>query len=148
MRIKDITLRDIRAGLNWRVTRSQDREWPDQPIEEWQIDHADRIAPNDSVVYSGVYVTEEPALTVTAIVLVKELQDLDYGGDYCEFVAGSWSQVGIVPNPNAVSGTEYIADPLTTDPSFDSPDHDYRKWHRDRFREFSRRLEVADRAIP
>ena len=140
MRIRDIPLAEIRAGRNWRLRSTQDPTWPEQPLEDWQIEAADTVEPEDSVIYSGVYVVEEPRFNVTPIVLVKELQGLDYGGDYCELVNGRWSQVGLVPNPTAPHGTEYIAAPRADDPSFDSLDHDYREWHRSGFRTYSLHL--------
>ena len=140
MRIRDIPLAEIRAGRNWRLTSEQEPEWPDQPLEDWQIEPALTLRAEDSVVYSGVYVVDEPSFIVTPIVLVKELKGLDYGGDYCELVHGRWGQIGLVPNPTAPAGTEYIADPRADDPSFDSPDHDYREWHRSGFRRYSLHL--------
>ena len=87
----------------------------------------------DSVVYSGVFVTD--AGEATALVLIKTVGWADYGGDYCEFVGGRWRQVGLVPNPAAPSGREFFAKPLSEDPSFNAgPTIDLRKEHRDGFK--------------
>lgn len=129
MKIRDITIADIRAGKNWRLSDIDLQECLDLPMEEWgPLVEALRFEPSDCVVYSGLVAYASGR--VKPIVCVREVQYLDYGGDYCEFVQGKWRQVGLVPNPNAEVGREYIANPLANDPSFDALDHDYREYHR------------------
>ena len=133
MKIKDITLDDIRKGRNWKVTSLEHGSFPDVPLEELSIQEADEFGPEDIVVYSTIFVTDSGK--VKPLVTIKEADSLEYGGDACEFVDGRWRQVGLEPNPNAPSGTEYFANPLEQDPSFIT-DHDYRKWHREGFKRF------------
>ena len=132
MQIKDITLDDIRQGKNWKVVLPEDGSFPDDiPLEGLTVEEAAEFEPEDYVVYSTIFVTNAGA--VKALVMIKTVEDMDYGGDYCEFVDGRWRQLGLEPNPNAPFGEEYIADPLEQDPSFVSED-DYRKAHREGFK--------------
>lgn len=132
MKIRDITVRDIREGKNWRFLVPDDGNYVDLPMEEWgPIQEAKEFVPQDHVLYSGITVYRDGR--VKPIVCLKEVQYLDYGGDYCEYVNGGWQQLGLRPNPNVQPSDTYIANPLEIDPSFDAPDHDFRKAHRDGF---------------
>jgi hypothetical protein len=125
MQIRDITMADIRAGKNWRLEPSDDRRF-DAPMEQWgPLIETNQFAVEDVIVYSGVVAYRSGR--VKAIVQIKTVGDIDYGGDYCEFIGGEWRQVGLVPNPNAEAGEEFIASPLSFDPSFSSDD--YREHH-------------------
>ena len=139
MRIRDITVVDILARKNWRLTEVNVQACLDLPLEEWgPIAEVTTFAPDDRVVYSGI--TVDPSGRVTAIVCIREVQYLDWGGDYCELVDGNWRQVGLVPNPDADPGDTYIADPLPNDPSFDADSHDERQYQRDGFSRHAHRL--------
>jgi hypothetical protein len=85
-------------------------------MEEWRIEVAEPLQPNDHAVYSAVYVLEDG--TVEPLLVVKEVSSPEYGGDCCEHVDGNWRQVGLVANPGAPVGTEYVASPHSDDPSF------------------------------
>jgi hypothetical protein len=127
MQIRDITLADIRAGKNWRFTPSHDEPWFDAPMEEWgPLTETDQFTAEDHIVYSALSVTRSG--NVDAIVLIKTVGDIDYGGDYCELVGGEWRQVGLVPDPDVEISEEFIANPLSNDPSFRYDD--YRDHHR------------------
>ena len=127
MQIRDITLADIRAGKNWRLTPPENERWFDAPMEQWgPLTEADQFAAEDHIVYSALSAYRPGR--VEAIVLIKTVGDIDYGGDYCELVEGGWRQAGLVPNPDAEISEEFIADPLSIDPSFSSDD--YREHHR------------------
>ena len=140
MTIRDITIADILARKNWRLAEADVEACLDLPMEEWgPIVRVEVFAPNDHVIYSGL--TAFVSGRVVPIVCIREVQYLDYGGDYCEFVDGAWRQLGLVPNPQVEDSNTYIADPLSYDPSFDSPDHDYRQHHRDGFAQYARRLQ-------
>lgn len=130
MKIKEILLDDIRKGSNWKLTCVENEL--DLPVEEWSIEHCDHFNLEDNIVYSGISVTDSGE--VKALVLVKEVGYADYGGDYCELVDGKWRQVGLVPNPNAPHGREFIANPLDDDPSFYAGPNDFRKENRDGFK--------------
>ena len=133
-KIKDITINEIILGKNWKLTLPEDF---DIPMEEWEIQDTDTFNEEDNIVYSAIFVTKSGK--VTPLVLLKEVGDLDYGGDYCEYLNGKWSQVGLVANPNMESTDEYIANPLEQDPSFDADD-DYRAEHRENFKKWSEKL--------
>lgn len=134
MRIKDITLDDIRGGKNWKVVLPEDGVFPEAiPLEEVAAEEADEFGPGDYIAYSSIFVTG--AGEVKPLVMIKLVADLDYGGDYCEFVDGRWRQLGLEPDPHAPSGEEYVANPLEQDPSFVSED-DYRKAHREGFKKY------------
>jgi hypothetical protein len=138
VRIRDITMADIRAGKNWRLTPPDDGRWFDAPMEEWgPLIETDQFTSGAHVVYSGVSACRSGR--VVAIVQIKTVGDIDYGGDYCEFVGGAWRQVGLVPNPNAETSEEFIANPLSSDPSFTSGD--YREYHRRGFRSHVAKLQ-------
>ncbi len=130
MQIKDITLDDVAAGQRWRVFGD---EWPEdlEGLEDLGIEPAAEFHEDDGVVYSGISVSSSG--TVSALLMIKRVGDYDYGGDYCEHVGGSWRQVGLHPDPSADLGTEFIAQPLANDPSFDADGEDYRQYHRERF---------------
>jgi hypothetical protein len=130
MKIRDITLADIRAGKNWCLVPPAEERWFDAPMEEWgPLVESDQFAPEDHVVYSGLVAYRSGR--VKAIVQIKTVGDLDYGGDFCELVDGKWRQLGLVPNPNAEVGQEFIANPLSTDESFSTDE--YREEHRQGF---------------
>jgi hypothetical protein len=131
MIIKDITLSDIRSGINWKLVNVDCDLDDDLPMENWSIEPCNSFTSNDTIVYSGVSVTDKGI--ATPLICIREVQDLDYGGDYCEYVHGNWRQVGLQPNPNAPHSEEFNANPLPEDPSFESPTHDYREYHRNGF---------------
>ena len=137
MKIKDIRPNEIAAGKNWKVI-DDDFDY-DLPLEEWDIEEADEFDMEDTIAYSAVYTVGD---AVIPLILIKEVQDMDYGGDYCEYVNGKWSQVGLVPKPDLPVGDEYIANPLAHDPSFDA-DWDYRGWHKEQFRNIAHRIKVT-----
>ena len=131
MRIRDITIPDIRAGKNWRLIPEDDR-WFDLPMEEWgPIEETTNFVWADLIVYSGLSVRHDGS--VTAHVCIKEVGSREYGGDYCEYVGGRWRQAGLTPDPTAQVVAGYFANPLQMDRSFEAPDKDYRAYHRDGF---------------
>ena len=135
MRIADITVADILARKNWQLAESAVQACLELPLEEWgPLTEVAAFAPDDHVVYSGLMVYPG---RVIPVVCLREVQYLDYGGEYCEFVEGAWRQVGLVPNPNADIVDTFIADPLPNDPSFDAPDHDERQYQRDGFARYA-----------
>jgi hypothetical protein len=136
MRIRDISITDIAQGKNWKVLSTENFDWENNRLEALPIAEATEFEPEDEIVYSGVYVTHNGE--VEPLVLIKAVEDLSYGGDYCELVGGSWQQVGLVPDPGALPENEYIANPLDEDESFSG--EDYRAYHREGFRNFVQRL--------
>ena len=126
--IKDITLSEIKKGLNWKITLPEN---PDAPLEDCSIELVDKFEPTDLIGYSAISVTDEGAITL--LIQIKEVQDLDYGGDYCVLRDGKWEQMGLKPNPNISASTDYVANPLDIDPSFDA-DWEHRAWHRENFK--------------
>ena len=132
MKIRDITIDDILACKNWRLSELDVEACLDLPMEECgPLAEVEAFAPNDRVIYSGI--TVYPSGRVVPIVCIREVQYLDYGGDYCEFVDGAWHQLGLEPSLISEVGDTYIADPLFNDPSFNAPDHDHRRVQRDGF---------------
>jgi hypothetical protein len=143
MRIRDITITDICAGKNWRFTPTDNDRWFDAPMDEWgPLIETDQFTPENHVVYSGLIVDRFGR--VEAIVLIKMVGDIDYGGDYCECISGVWRQLGLVPNPNSEISEEFIANPLVSDPSFSSDE--YREHHRKGFRSHVGELRSATRS--
>jgi hypothetical protein len=138
MQIKDIKIDDIRQGKNWKAQSPEDFWQQDNPLEDLSIVEATDFEPEDTIIYSVIVVYDNGE--VKPLVQIKEVQYLDYGGDFCEIVNGKWQQVGLVPNPNAPIGTEYVANPLEKDESFISDDHDYRAYHREGFKKFAPNL--------
>lgn len=138
MQIKDITIEDIRLGKNWKAQSPEDFGWQVNPLEDLSIVEATEFEPEDTIIYSVIVVYDNGE--VKPLVQIKQVQDLDYGGDFCEMVNGKWRQLGLVPNPIAPIGTEYVANPLEQDESFISDDHDYRAHHRAGFIKFASNL--------
>jgi hypothetical protein len=137
MKIRDITVAKIREGKNWRFVVPESEDWIELPMEEWgPLLEASAFHLNDRVVYSGLIAY--PSGRVKPIILFKEVGDLDYGGDYCEFVDGRWRQVGLIPNPSAEIGQEFIANPLAIDKSFSNDE--YREHHRRGFAKYVGKL--------
>ena len=134
MRIKDISINDIKEGKNWKVLSPENIDWDKISLEELSIRDSSDFNEDYLILYSAVFVSDDEK--TTPLVMLKKVGDLDYGGDYCEFVDGRWRQLGLEPNPNAPFGNEYYANPLEKDESFVSDDHDYRKWHRNNFRKY------------
>ena len=136
MQIKDITIEDIRQGKNWKAQSAEDFAWENSPLEDLPIVAATEFEPEDIVIYSALAVYDDGE--VKPLVQIKCVEDLDYGGDYCELVNGKWQQVGLVPNPDTTFGTEYVANPLDEDESFSGDD--YREYHRAGFRKLASQL--------
>ena len=81
MRIRDITLEEIRQGKNWKVTHDEAFDWENDPLESLSIVEATEFEPEDEIVYSAIRVTDGGK--ITPLVMIKQVQDLGYGGDYC-----------------------------------------------------------------
>ncbi len=141
MRICDLNILDIRQGKNWKVLSADEFDWENDPLENLSLTEAPDFQPENLVVYSAIFVSDVGE--VTPLVIIKEVQGLDYWGDSCEFVGGRWRQAGLVANPNAPLGTGYVADPLEQDDSFISDD-DYRAWHREGFRKYAPGLKIYE----
>jgi hypothetical protein len=116
MKIRDISIAEVRQGLNWRLVKTNGEAWWEKPMEEWNIEPATPLRAKDHAVYSAVYVLENGE--VDPVLIVRDVSSRTPGGDYAEFVDGHWRQLGLVPNPNAIPGTEYIATPHPNDRSF------------------------------
>ena len=130
MRICDLTLDDIRSGRVWRL--SADDRPEGEPLEELgPLEECEAFELEDSAVYAGLMTY--PGGPARAIVLIRCVGDIGYGGDYCEFVDGRWRQLGLVPDPDSPFTDEYIGNPLSNDPSFESPSHDERERQRHGF---------------
>ncbi|WP_440223584.1 hypothetical protein ACQQ2N_21290 [Dokdonella sp. MW10] len=143
MKIADISLADIRAGSNWRVTTPEPVD-DDLPLEALDIELLGAYRPEDRVVYAGlkvhlalegepdgdarpaatcIHAPEDPAelradqrAVVRPLLMIKCVEDT--GWDYCEFASQGWRQVGLVRNPNPPFTHEYFADPLPDDAEF------------------------------
>lgn len=136
MRIADVTLADIRAGLNWKLLDPDD-QYRGEPPEKMEIEVTDTYTPDDYVLYSGLQVTDSGK--VYGLLLLKRVGDHGYGGDYYDFNKGRWTQVGLESEPDAEPSNEYIANPLDIDPSF----VELRTLYRQQFQEWVGRLEDA-----
>lgn len=143
LRIRDLTVDDIRFGKNWKVTDPHELLFIGKTLnlEDIHVSETESFSEEDTIAYSAIFVTKDG--TVSPLVLIKEVAEIDYGGEYCEVHAGKWRQVGLIPNPNALHGTDYVANPLDQDPSFNTMDNekdDYRARHRDGFKKWSVKL--------
>jgi hypothetical protein len=111
MRIRDVTIRDVFEGRNWRLTSSTGRR-----IVEWKIEVASVFADTDEIVYSAlsVYVTGE----VRALLLIREVGTYEWWGDMVEYVEGAWRALQGPLGDKAVPSESFVAAPLENDPSF------------------------------
>ncbi len=109
MRIRDIGIRDVAAGMNWRLI---DDFLPS--IVEWEVEECTDFQLADTIVYSGLTVFETGE--VRPILLVREVGSYEWWGDTCEQVNGAWRELEqVIVRPLS---EEYIAAPLPMDPSF------------------------------
>lgn len=132
--IKDITLEELKKGLNWKVKVPDD---VDTSLENYFIEETDKFKPTDTIAYSAIMVFDNGE--ILPLIQIKEVEYLDYGGDYCERRNRKWQQLGLTPNPNLVYGVDYVANPLEIDPSFDT-NWDHRAWHRENFRKYVEKI--------
>lgn len=140
MHINDIEIEDVRQGKKWRVAPPLEG-WTVRSIEQQanlvEADDEGLFIASDQVVYSGLMAF--PSGRVKAVLLFKKVGDAEYGGVYWHRQGNSWREVGVEPDPGyELGGREFIANPLSVDPSFDAPDHDYRAVHRDGFRRYAK----------
>jgi hypothetical protein len=56
MKIKDINVDDVRAGMNWRVLNPDKLLEPDFLMEDLEIEPLGQYIPSDTLVYSGIWV--------------------------------------------------------------------------------------------
>ena len=151
LRIRDLTIDDIRSGQNWKVTDPEEflQIGETLNLEDIHIAKAEPFSEKDWVAYSALFLTESGS--VSPLILIKEVGESQYGGDYCEMHSGKWRQVGLVPNPSAPHGMEYVANPLDQDPAFDTIDNqsdDSRAENRAQFRKWSVRLASTQPLAP
>lgn len=134
MRICEIPACDVRLGKNWKFSKPLSPETLELPITDWgPIVECDDFRTDDTIVYSGLVVLANGQVLPTTI--IKEVGDLDYGGEICIYYRGMWEVLA----PQLQLGSireEYFANPLELDPSFDSDDGDYREDHRSGFLEY------------
>src|ERR687891_85700 len=89
MKIRDITLEDIRNGKNWKLVNP--REFSGIPaLEDLSIEECESFRPEDYVVYSAMFVTDSGE--VQPRVMIKEVGNMEYGGDECELISGNRQQ--------------------------------------------------------
>jgi hypothetical protein len=113
LRIRDIRLSDVLAGKNWRLMPTAD---VDENMTSWLIEECEQFSLNDQVVYSALSVTISDR--VIPVLVVREVGSAGWWGDCCELVDGRWQQVGLVPDPDAETSQEFVANPPPNDPSF------------------------------
>lgn len=110
MRIRDIRVEDVKAGTNWRVRGATDVH---QNMPDWEIEECSTFRPSDTVVYSALAVLR--AGEVRPLVVIREVGTYEWWGDTCEYVDGAWREL---VQSNDWEGEEFVASPLTEDPSF------------------------------
>ena|SRR5258708_6082931 len=108
MRTRDVGIREIAAGKNWRL-----KEPTPQGMLDWEIEDCSNFKLNDNVAYSGVLIFRTGE--IRPILLIKQVGDPEWWGDTLEYVDGYWRELR---QTNHVSTDQYIADPLPYDPSF------------------------------
>ena len=149
LKMCDLTVDNIRSGQNWKVSDPEEllqvQFGEGLMLEDVRIEETRSFAADDMIVYSTIFVTEDGR--VRAGVMIKNVNAIEPGGDYCEIHDGKWREVGLVPNPNAPQGTEYVANPLEEDPSFDTMDNtidNFREDNRVGFRKWASKLKSAE----
>jgi len=111
MRIRDVELRDVVVGRNWRLQSDSD---VGANMIDWEIEDAPpQFRPDETVVYAGVTVFEDGE--VRPILVIREVGTNDWWGDTCEFVERAWRELG---PENGRQSESYVASPLPNDPSF------------------------------
>lgn len=150
LRLRDLTIGDVCSGQNWKLTVPEEMAEIGTTLnmEDVHLEAADSFTLEDTVAYAAVCAQEDGQ--IVPLVLVKTVGYLDYGGDWCDYREGRWRQVGLVPNPNAPRGEEFIANPLAIDPSFETgdPEQDYRAAHRAGFLAWVARMPRGQAGAP
>jgi hypothetical protein len=139
-RLGDISLDEVRAGRVWKLVDSYEDEF-DLPLEDrGPLEAPADFSQGDWIVYSAVMVDGNER--VQPLLLVHEFGG-GYGGDYLEWVGGSWRQLGLVSNADFAAVEEFIADPHPRDATFNCETGDYRAQHRDGFLRHRDRIAAA-----
>ena len=113
MRIRDVQIRAVAAGRNWRFSSCDDSV----EVVDWEIEPCSTFEASDTVVCSGLTVFEDSE--VRAILVNREVGTLEWWGDTCEFVDGAWKQIGREFGEVDFRQSEsYAAVLLRNDPSF------------------------------
>jgi len=132
LKLNEIALADVLHGRNWIATKRVETLTAESVETQTLFKLASKFESTSYVLYSGLCV--RPSGRATALLLFKQVGSVEYGGIYWQLEDGRWKRVGEEPDPHYEVGTrEFIADPSASDPSFDSPDHDYRGSHREGF---------------
>ena len=132
------------AGKNWKVFTEDTVFWlgeeesGETSIEDLRIQPGESFSEEDYVVYSGIIVGDSGR--VQPMLLIKRVGDLDYGGDYLELHGGEWRQLGMYGDLTMEPGSEYVAQPLKEDRSFDSRDGEFRSDTARQFRSYRQKI--------
>jgi len=110
MRIRDIRVKDVAAGRNWRLRSATDVY---QNMPDWEIEECSTFRPTDTVVYSALAVRRTGE--VRPLVVIREVRTYEWWGDTCEYVDGAWRELA---QSDGWEGEVFVASPLTDDPSF------------------------------
>jgi hypothetical protein len=135
MRIEQIPLTGVRAGKTWRLINPKSRFGKadangDVHLEKLgPVEEVEKPERDDFVIYSALMVCADGR--VKPLLMIKELGSPEYG-DYLEFSKKGWHS--IEPDPESDAVDEFIANPDSRDPHFNSNDQDLRRHHREGFK--------------
>jgi hypothetical protein len=110
MLIREVRIEDVVAGCNWRLKNDGDAS---PNMIDWEIEECSEIGAGDTVVYSALVIFETGE--ARPLLMIREVETYDWWGDTCEYVNGSWRELGQTDN---WVGECYVAEPLLDDPSF------------------------------
>lgn len=112
MRIREVSLHEVKAGHIWRVAKGREPE-----MSEWEIKPSSDARDDDTVVYSALAVFRNGE--VRPLLLIREVGTHEWWGDTLVYVDGAWREVELEGERGHWSTAEtFVAAPLSNDPSF------------------------------
>jgi hypothetical protein len=112
MLIRDISMKEVKAGRTWRVADSHGLEMLD-----WTIEPVADSGNDDTIVYSALAVLRTD--DVRPLLVIREVGTYEWWGDTLEYVHGTWREFQAGGDEGAWATAEtYVAAPLPNDPSF------------------------------
>ncbi|WP_371363669.1 hypothetical protein SRRS_45450 [Sporomusa rhizae] len=132
MKIRDITINDIKEKALWKVTNSNAQNWLD-----WQIQRVTRISSANIIVHSSIIIDDQAAYPAIVTKYYEDGGEIGESGINC----GSWMDIGEVAFQGSISRPflSYIS--KLDIHEYQKGVFDNRNWHYSRFNHYISQLE-------